>query len=97
MYIPEGGDIHRIILKEYHRALYYVHLGVKKMYAYMKTLLLWEGMKRDVVHFVTNFLAFQQVNVDHHHPVGLLQPHDVPMSMWEVIYMDYIVGFALTS
>jgi hypothetical protein len=37
------------------------------------------------------------VKADHHHPTGLLQPHDVPMSKWEVISMDFFVGFPLTS
>jgi hypothetical protein len=32
MYIHEDGDIRSIILKEAHRELYCVHLGVKKMY-----------------------------------------------------------------
>jgi hypothetical protein len=32
------------------------------------------------------------VNVDHHHPTGLLQPHDVPMSKWEVISMDFFAS-----
>jgi hypothetical protein len=41
MYIPEGGDIRSIILKEAHRALYCAHLGVKKMYdRYEEALLL---------------------------------------------------------
>jgi hypothetical protein len=35
MYIPEDGDIQRIILEESHRALYYVHPGVKKMHVDM--------------------------------------------------------------
>jgi hypothetical protein len=97
MYIPEGGDIRSIILKESHRALYCAHPGVKKMYADMKKLFFWVGMKRDVVHFVAKCLECQQVKADHHHPTGLLQPHDVPMSKWEVISMDFVVGFPLTS
>jgi hypothetical protein len=54
-------------------------------------------MQRDVVHFVAKCLECQQVKADHHHPTGLLQPHDVPMSKWEVITMEFFVGFAFTS
>jgi hypothetical protein len=97
MYIPENGDIRSIILKEAHRSLYCTHPGVKKMYADMRKLFFWVGMKRDVVHFVTKFLECQQVKADHHHLAGLLQPHDVPISKWEVISMDFVVGFPLTS
>jgi hypothetical protein len=97
MYIPESGDIRSIILKEAHRALYCAHLGVKKMYADMGKLFFWVGMKRNVVHFVAKCLECQQVKADHHHSAGLLQPHDVPMSKWEVISMDFVVGLSLTS
>jgi hypothetical protein len=79
MYIPKGGDIQSIILKEVHREFYCVHPGVKKMYADMKKIFFWVGMKCDVVHFVAKSLEYQQVKVDHHQPTGLLQPHDVPM------------------
>jgi hypothetical protein len=97
MYILENGDIRSIILKEAHRSLYCVHPGVKKMYTDMRKIFFWVGMKRDVVHFVTKFLECKQVKPDHHHPPGLLQQHDVPMSKWEVISMDFVVGLPLTS
>jgi hypothetical protein len=97
MYIPEGGDIQRIILKESHRSLYFAHPSVKKMYVDMKKLFFWLGMKRDVVHFISKCLECQEVKVDHHHPKGILQLHDVPMSKWEVISTDFIMGLPLTS
>jgi transposase InsO family protein len=37
------------------------------------------------------------VKANHHHPAGLLQPHDVSMSKWEVISRDFFVGLPLTS
>jgi hypothetical protein len=96
MYIPEGGDIRSIILKEAHKALYCVHPGMKKMYVDMKKIFFWVGMKHDVVHFVSKYLECQQVKANQHHPTGLLQLHDVPMSKWEVISMDFVVGLPLT-
>jgi hypothetical protein len=67
------------------------------MYTNMRKLFFWVGMKCDVVHFIVKCLECQQVKADHHHLTGLLQPHDVPMSKWEVISMDFIVGLPLTS
>ena len=32
---------------------------------------------------------------EHRHPEGLLQPHTIPELKWEVISMDFIVGFPL--
>jgi hypothetical protein len=97
MYIHEDGDIQNIILKEANRELYCTHPSVKKMYKDMRKLFFWVGMKCDVVHFVAKCLECQQVKDEHHHPTGLLQPHDVPMSKWEVISMDFVVGLPLTS
>jgi hypothetical protein len=65
------------------------------MYADIRKLFFWVGMKRDVVHFIAKCLECQQVKADHHHPTGLLQPHDVPMYKWEVISMDFVVGLLL--
>ena len=56
MYIPKEGNIKEIILSEAHREHYCVHPGVKKMYADMKKLFFWHGMKSDVVDFVLKFL-----------------------------------------
>ena len=54
-------------------------------------------MKCNVVDFIAKFLECEQVKAHHHHPACLLQPHDVPMSKWEVISMDFVVGLPLTS
>ena len=42
-------------------------------------------------------LECQQVNAELRHPAGLLQPHAIPESKWEVISMDFIVGLPLMA
>jgi hypothetical protein len=54
-------------------------------------------MKADIVNYVARCLECQQVKVEHRHPAGLLQPHAILESKWEVILMDFIVGFPLTT
>jgi hypothetical protein len=54
-------------------------------------------MKMDIVNYVARCLECQQVKAEHRHPTGLLQPHVIPESKWEVISMDFIVGLPLTA
>eukprot|EP00253_Pinus_taeda_P028742 PITA_28742 len=97
MYIPDDKDLRDTILREAHKAVYCAHPGVGKMYADTKKLFFWAGMKRDIAQFVAKCMECQQVKADHCHPAGLLQPHDIPMSKWETISMDFITGLPLTS
>ena len=37
------------------------------------------------------------MKVEHRHPGGLLQPHEISEWKWDVISMDFIVGLPLSS
>eukprot|EP00253_Pinus_taeda_P016684 PITA_16684 len=90
MYVPKGGGIRETILGESHRALYCAHPDARKLF-------FWAGMKHDIVQFFAKCLECQRVKVDHRHPAGLLQPHDIPTSKWQVISMDFVVRLPLIS
>jgi hypothetical protein len=63
----------------------------------LKPLFLWKGMMIDIINYVARCLECQLVKAKHRHPAGLLQPHSIPESKWEVISMDFIVGFPLMA
>ena len=71
MYIPEEGDVRENILIESHRAHYYAHSRVNNMYADMKKVFFWLGMKRNIVNCASKCLECQQVKDDHRHPYVL--------------------------
>jgi len=52
-------------------------------------------MKEYIVNYVARCPECQQVKAEHRYPAGLLQPHAILESKWEVISMDFIVGFSL--
>eukprot|EP00253_Pinus_taeda_P012907 PITA_12907 len=67
------------------------------MYTDTKKLFFWSGMKHDIIQFVARCLECQQVKVDHCHPADLLQPHDIPMTKWKIISMEFVIELPLTS
>jgi hypothetical protein len=73
------------------------HPGVMKMKKNLKPLFFWKGLKAYIVSYMVRCLEFQQVKVEHRHPTGLLRPHGIPKLKWEVISMDFIIGFPLTA
>jgi hypothetical protein len=97
IYVPPNDELRSLILSEAHRAVYMAHPGVTKMKANLKPLFFWKGMKEDIVSYVARCLECEQVKVEHRHPTRLLQPHAIPELKWEVISMDFIVGFPLTG
>ena len=85
IYVPSNDELRRLIINEAHRAVYMDHLGVTTMRADLKPLFFWKGMKADIVNYVARCLECQQVKAKHRHPTGLLQPHAILESKWEVI------------
>jgi len=49
-------------------------------------------MKIDIAAYLAKFLEFQEVNEEHQHLAGLLQPFPIPTWKWKVISMDFITG-----
>ena len=82
--------LRRLVLDEAHRAPYSAHPGVHKMLETLKKAFYWVRMKRDIVQCVAHCLYFQQVKAKYNHPIGILRPHEVPESKWEVIYMEFV-------
>lgn len=97
MYIPNSSELRKTIWKEVHIAPYSGHPGVTKMLADIKPLYFWKGMKKDAARIVAGCFECQNVNVEHQHPAGLLQPHSVPNWKWQIISMDFVQDLLMTS
>ena len=54
-------------------------------------------MKKDMAEDFSRCMKCQQVKVEHQHPVGLLRPFPIPEWNWEIISMDFIIGFPMNT
>ena len=83
-------------MDEIHQAPYSGHPGYQNTIATAKKQYFWSRLKKDMAEYISRCMKCQQVKVEHRHLEGLLHPLPVPEWKWEVISMDFIIGFPLT-
>jgi hypothetical protein len=76
--VPNLKPIKELILREAHDSAYSIHPSSTKMYMDLKTRYWWNGMKRDVMEYVSLCDTYQRVKAEHQRPAGLLQPLKIP-------------------
>ena len=96
IYMPNIADLKLFVLNEMHRPPYAGHPGYQKMITALRKQFFWPKLKVDFADYLSKCLECQQVKAEHQHPTGLLQPLPIHKWKWEVIYLDFIIGFPLT-
>ncbi|XP_073273259.1 uncharacterized protein [Primulina huaijiensis] len=87
---PNLIDLKEAILREAHCSRHSIHPGIRKMYHTLRAHYWWEGMKKDISHFVAKCLTCQQVKAERMRPGGMLHSLEVPQWNWEHIAMDFV-------
>ena len=93
IYVPDENEIKKLILREFHVKPYSSHPRYQKALTVVKKFDYWPKLKKEVAYFVARCLYWQKVKVECKHPCGLLQPISILEWKWEVISMDFIIGF----
>jgi hypothetical protein len=82
-----------MILHEMHNVPYAGHPGYQKTMAATKIHYFLSCMKREITEYIARCMECQKVKAEHRHPTGLLQPFPIPEWKWEVVTMDFMMGF----
>jgi hypothetical protein len=53
-------------------------------------------MKADIARFVAHCDTCQRIKAEHQKPAGLLQPLPIPVSKWDEVGIDFVVGLPKT-
>jgi hypothetical protein len=93
MYMPNDKIDKRIVLQEAHESKFSIHPSSTKMYRDLKHLYWWPNMKREIAKYVSKCGICQQVKVEHQRPAGPSQPLQILEWKWEMITMDFVLGF----
>jgi hypothetical protein len=93
LYVPNDETIKRMVLQEAHESKFSIHPSSTKMYRDPKHHYWWPNMKKEIAEYVSKCGICQQVKVEHQRLVGPLQPLQIPEWKWEMITMDFVLGF----
>ncbi|GKB31320.1 putative reverse transcriptase domain-containing protein [Tanacetum coccineum] len=91
------SDLRTVIMHEFHKSKYSIHLGSNKMYQDMKKLYWWPNMKADIATYVSKCLTCAKVKAEHQRPSGLLVQPEIPQWKWDNITMDFIMKLPKSS
>ncbi|XP_055814181.1 uncharacterized protein LOC129883572 [Solanum dulcamara] len=97
LYVSRVGDFIQLILHEAHDYRYSIHPGTVNMYRDLRQHYWCDGMKRDIVEYVSHCLSCQQFKVEHQWPGGVFQRLPIPEWKWEWITIDFVMGLPRTS
>ncbi|XP_075481197.1 uncharacterized protein LOC142521910 [Primulina tabacum] len=78
--VPNLIDMKEAILREAHCSRHSIHPGIRKMYHTLRAHYWWDGMKKDISHFVAKYLTCQQVKAEKMRTGGML--HSLEVSQW---------------
>ena len=76
--VPDMDELRKKIIEEAYFFAYSIHPGSTNIYHDLKDTYWWNGMKRDIIKFVSKCLTCQQVKLEHQRPSGLLQQLPIP-------------------
>ncbi|GJY86736.1 putative reverse transcriptase domain-containing protein [Tanacetum coccineum] len=64
-WLPCYGDTRSLVMHESHKSKYSIHPGSDKMYHDLKMLYWWPNMKAEITTYVSKFLTYTKVKVEH--------------------------------
>nr|GEY89022.1 reverse transcriptase domain-containing protein [Tanacetum cinerariifolium] len=96
-WLPCYGDLRSVMMHEFHKSKYSIHLSSEKMYQDVKKLYWWPNMKADIATYVSKCLTYARVKAGHQRPSRLLVQPAIPEWKWDYITMDFITKLPKSS
>ena len=87
LYVANSGTLRLNVIERFQCP---AHFATDKTYPKLSRHVYWPGMYADTDHFCSRCHDCQVNKVPNTAPAGMLQPHDVPETVWDTITMEFI-------
>ena len=94
LYIPDDSELRQEVISEFHDPPYRGHFGIAKTLKAITAKFFWPKMDIDIKAYIDSCEFCQQSKSTNQHPLGLLQPLDIPDYNYQSISLDFVTGLA---
>jgi Integrase zinc binding domain len=94
LYVPDVSELRHLLISEFHDPPYRGHFGIAKTLKAITSKFYWPKMDLDIKGYIDTCEFCQQSKSTNQHPLGLLQPLDIPDYNWQSISLDFVTGLA---
>jgi Integrase zinc binding domain len=91
------GPLHDTFLHGHHGAAVSDHRGVAKTLSSIRRSYFWQTLRKDAEGYVKSCDACQSAKALRKPRGGLIRPCPPPLNKWQVISMDFVFDFSITS
>jgi hypothetical protein len=85
-----NGEMQRMILETLHSGAIGGHSDVQATLHRVRQLFAWPHKRRVVQQFVEDWTVCKQAKPEHVHYLNLLQPLQIPTSVWLIVSLDFV-------
>ncbi|XP_061357767.1 uncharacterized protein LOC133302059 [Gastrolobium bilobum] len=97
IYIPAQSSLIAIILHEYHASVQGGHSGIQATLQRITRNFTWKGIRKDIKNYIQQCEICQKLKPPNHSPFGLLQPLQIPETLWAHLSMDFITHLPMSA
>jgi len=97
LWIPEDGNLNKMILESEHDMKIAGHMGQDKTIELIRQNFWWPKINERITDFVRSYPKCQRNKTAQHQPYGLCSPLELPYAPWQSIAMDFITELPLSE
>ncbi|KAF1330411.1 polyprotein, partial [Globisporangium splendens] len=95
--VPNSSKLVTDVIQEFHDAPVAAHPGVRRTQLKAAQWYYWPALEKDIHEYVGSCQTCARWKSNNRKKIGLMMPIPTPQECWDVVSMDFIIGFPMSE